>query len=77
MPIGYVDAPDVKRRVDGIIERLGLSYIKKDCAFVVRSRGSSSLHAVARIHGLGRIWHLTNFNLRKDDICSMCTYARS
>mgnify|MGYP000645611375 CR=1 FL=1 len=59
MPIGYVDAPDVKRRVDGIIERLGLSYIKKDCVFCVRSRGSSSIHTVARIHGLGRIWQET------------------
>ena len=35
MPIEYVDAPDVKRRVDEIIGRLGLSYIKRDFVFVL------------------------------------------
>ena len=59
MPIEYVDAPDVKRRVDEIIDRLGLSYIKRDFVFCVRSRGSRSIRTLARIHGLERIWQET------------------
>jgi len=59
MPIEYVDAPDVKRRIDEIIDRLGLSYIKKDFIFSVRSRGSRSTRILARIHGLERIWQET------------------
>ena len=59
MPIEYVDAPDVKRRVDEIVEGLGLSYIKRDFVFCVRSGGSRSIRTLARIHGLGRIWQKT------------------
>ena len=46
----------MKRRVDEIIDRMGISYIKKDFVFCVRSRGSRSIHTLARIHGLEKIW---------------------
>ena len=57
--IKYVDAPDVKKRVDEIIEGLGLSYIKREFVFCARSKGSRSNRTLARIHGLGRIWQET------------------
>ena len=59
MPVKYVEAPDVKKRVDEIIDRLGLSYIRKQHVFCIRSIGSRSARTVARIHGLGRIWQKT------------------
>ena len=59
MSVKYVEAPDVKKRVDEIIDRLGLSYIRKQHVFCIRSIGSRSARAVARIHGLGRIWQKT------------------
>ena len=55
----YIEAPDVKKRVDEIIDRLGLSYIRKQHVFCIRSIGSRSARTVARIHGLGRIWQKT------------------
>jgi len=55
----YIEAPDVKKRVDEIIDRLGLSYIRKQHVFCIRSRGSRSARTVAPIHGLGRIWQKT------------------
>lgn len=59
MPVKYVEAPDVKRRVDEIVDTLGLFHIKKERVFCVRSRGSRSTRIIARIHGLGRIWQKT------------------
>ena len=34
MAVEYVVAPDVKRRVNEIVDRLGLSYIRKDFVFL-------------------------------------------
>jgi predicted metallopeptidase len=56
--IEYFDAPDIKKRVDAIIELLRFDYVKPECIFCVRSRGSESKRTLARIHGLGRIWQL-------------------
>lgn len=56
MPIRYFEAPDLKKRVEEIVERLGLFHIAPQFVLCVRSRGSKSTRTVARIHGLSRIW---------------------
>jgi predicted metallopeptidase len=56
LPIKYVQAPDVKRRVDDLIARLGFIHIAPQFVHCFRSTGSKSRRVVARIHGLGRIW---------------------
>ncbi len=56
--ITYYPAPDIKRRVDEIIELLKFDHCKPSCIYCVRSRGSGSRRTIARIHGLGRIWQL-------------------
>ena len=56
MPIKYVEAPDVKRRVDDLITRLGFFHIVPQSVYCFRSTGSKSRRIIARIHGLGRIW---------------------
>ncbi|MBC7130636.1 metallopeptidase [Candidatus Bathyarchaeota archaeon] len=56
MAIEYFEAPDVKRRVDEIIERLSMFHIVPQFVFCVRSKGSKSTRVIARIHGLERIW---------------------
>ena len=52
----YVEAPDVKRLMEEIVEELNLSHVIPQSVYCYRSRGSRSRHIVARIHGLGRIW---------------------
>ena len=52
----YVEAPDVKRLVDEIVEDLGFSHVEPRFVHCYRSRGSKSKRTIARIHGLGRIW---------------------
>jgi len=54
--IEYFEAPDVKGRVDEIIELLRFEHIRPDQVYCVRSRGSTARRTIARIHGLGRIW---------------------
>jgi len=54
--IEYFDAPDVKRRIDEIIELLRFDHIRSESIFCVRSRGSRAEKTIARIHGLSRIW---------------------
>ncbi len=56
MPIEYVEAPDVKRLVNEIVDRLGFSHVVPQFVFCFRSTGSTSRRIIARIHGLGRIW---------------------
>jgi predicted metallopeptidase len=56
LPLEYVGAPDVKRLVDEIIDRLGLFHIVPQFVYCYRSKGSKSRRTVARIHGLGKIW---------------------
>lgn len=59
MLLGYVEAPDVKRLVDEVVEVLGFSHVIPQRVHCCRSRGTKSKRIVARIHGLGRIWQKT------------------
>jgi len=52
----YVNAPDVKRLADEIIDSLDLFHIVPQFVYCYRSKGSKSRRTVARIHGLGKIW---------------------
>jgi len=54
--IEYFDAPDVKRRIDEIIDLLSFDHIRPGSILCVRSRGSRAERTVARIHGLSRVW---------------------
>lgn len=56
MPLEYVNAPDVKRLADEIIDSLDLFHIVPQFVYCYRSKGSKSRRTVARIHGLGKIW---------------------
>jgi predicted metallopeptidase len=56
MPIKYVEAPDVKKLADEIVEKLGLFHVVPQFLFCFRSKGSASERTIARIHGLGKIW---------------------
>lgn len=52
----YLEAPDIKKLADEIIECLGFYHIVPQFVFCFRSKGSSSERTIARIHGLGKIW---------------------
>ena len=56
MTISYVEAPDVKRLVDEIAEKLDFFHVVPQFVYCYRSHGSRSEHVIARIHGLGKIW---------------------
>ncbi|UCH56859.1 MAG: metallopeptidase [Candidatus Bathyarchaeota archaeon] len=54
--IEYFPAPDIKERVDHIIDLLRFEHVRPDSVYCVRSRGSKAARTIARIHGRGRIW---------------------
>jgi predicted metallopeptidase len=54
--IQYYDAPDIKERVNEIIELLLFDHVRSEQIYCVRSRGSKATRTLARIHGLSRIW---------------------
>jgi predicted metallopeptidase len=56
LPLEYLEAPDVKRLADEIIDSLDLFHIVPQFVYCYRSKGSKSRRTVARIHGLGKIW---------------------
>mgnify|MGYP006270485885 CR=1 FL=1 len=56
MTLDYLEAPDVKRLVDEIVDSLGLFHVVPQFVYCYRSNGSKSKRTVARIHGLGKIW---------------------
>jgi len=56
LPLEYVNAPDVKRLADEIIDSLDLFHVVPQFVYCYRSKGSKSRRTVARIHGLGKIW---------------------
>ena len=56
MSLKYVEAPDVKRLVDEIVDNLDLFHVVPQFVYSYRSKGSKSKLTVARIHGLGKIW---------------------
>jgi len=59
MPIEYVEAPDVKKLADEIVEAVGLYHVVPQFVYCVRSNGSTSKRTIARIHGFGKIWQET------------------
>jgi predicted metallopeptidase len=54
--IEYFPAPDIKERMDHIIDLLRFEHVRPDSVYCVRSRGSKAARTIARIHGRGRIW---------------------
>jgi len=56
MSLKYVEAPDVKRLVNEIVDNLDLFHVVPQFVYCYRSKGSKSKLTVARIHGLGKIW---------------------
>jgi predicted metallopeptidase len=54
--IEYFPAPDIKERVDHIIDLLKFDHVRPESVYCVRSRGSKAERTIARIHGLSRIW---------------------
>jgi len=54
--LAYEEAPDVKKLVNEIVDRLDLFHVVPQFVYCYRSRGSKSSRTLARIHGLGRIW---------------------
>lgn len=56
MRIKYVEAPDIKKLADEIVDKLDLFHVVPQFLFCFRSTGSTSERIIARIHGLGKIW---------------------
>ena len=56
MTLEYIEAPDVKKLVDEMIDSLDLFHVVPQFVYCYRSRRSKSRRIIARIHGLGRIW---------------------
>jgi len=52
----YVEAPDVKRLMEEIVDSLGFSYVASQFVYCYRSKGSKSKRIIARIHGLTKLW---------------------
>ncbi len=53
----YKEANDVKELAEKIIDKLEMYWVKKENMVYVRSYGSKS-NAIARIHTLGKAWHV-------------------
>lgn len=56
MPIKYFPASDVKLLTDQLIQALGFVHIPKDRVICVRSVGSKTRGAIARVHSFPRVW---------------------
>ncbi len=54
--IQYYDAPDIKKRVETIVDVLKFDHVDLENIRCIRSRGSKAKRTIARVHGLGRIW---------------------
>ncbi len=54
--IDYFPAPDVRKRIEEIVELLRFEHVNLDNLHCVRSRGSKAKRTIARIHGRSRIW---------------------
>ena len=53
--VDWRDASDIKSRVDELVEKLDLEWIKAEDIYCVRSENSSA-RAYARIWGMTRLW---------------------
>lgn len=51
----WLGAPDIKKRVDMLIDKLGEEHFIKNRIFCFRSHYANT-RAIARIWGLGRVW---------------------
>jgi len=56
LTLEYLEAPDMKRLINEIVDNLGLFHVVPQFVYCYRSKGSKSERTVARIHGLGKIW---------------------
>ncbi len=56
MPIKYFPASDVKLLADQLIQELRFVHIARDRVICVRSVGSKSRGAIARVHSFPRVW---------------------
>ncbi len=54
--IQYYDAPDIRERIETIVEVLKFDHLDLENIRFIRSRGSKAKRTIARVHGLGRIW---------------------
>lgn len=54
--IQYYDAPDIRKRIETIVDVLKFDHVDLKNIHCIRSRGSNAKRTIARIHGLGRIW---------------------
>lgn len=53
--MGYVDAPDLKARMNEIVNLLGMGHIDVSRVGCLRSTGSSTRRTIARCHTLGKV----------------------
>ena len=51
----YIDAPDLKKRVNEIAAALGMGHVDLNRLSCLRSFGSSSRRTIARCHALGKL----------------------
>jgi len=51
----YVDAPDLRERMEEIVRVLGMNHIALDRVECLRSFGSSSKRTIARCHTIGKL----------------------
>lgn len=56
--VDWVNARDIKKRVDNLIKNLNLDWINPEHVHCVRSENSRA-RAYARIWGMGRVWQET------------------
>ena len=54
--IQYYDAPDIRKRIETIVDVLKFDHVDLKNIHCIRSRGSKAKRTIARVHGLGRIW---------------------
>jgi predicted metallopeptidase len=54
--IEYFPAPDIRDRIEEIVNLLRFEHVDLDNIHCVRSRGSQAERTIARIHGRSRIW---------------------
>ena len=54
--IQYYDAPDIRKRIETIVDVLKFNHVDLEHIRCIRSRGSKAKRTIARVHGLGRIW---------------------
>lgn len=58
MTIKYFDAPDIRMKITGIKDRLGMNHVDMSKIACIRSTGSGTRSIIARCHGLSKIMQL-------------------